>query len=290
MFAIRRKSEPDKVALPGRLLIAAEAVVGKIAQLIVAEVENCNRLAHTALFGAVSLVEQGGVTPIATQRDGCRIAVGARDEARTWNGQGLVRREVDFVRALRSTCDTDHQTENGNRRTGDNCFHRWKLQDVSISQMGFHLWLSIGFFDLVNHDCLDARSLKHPACNLNSSSHEGHQSVSLRDVWNCIGNWGIDCPFFRDDYQLRPGPFAHLCAVVDWLQSALKFHKAGQGGNVTLKRLPAHPGLVSRLTSDPVAPFGRAIAAETGSAPALRQCGTFAQSPRCHTKGVMSLE
>jgi hypothetical protein len=34
-----------------------------------------------------------------------------------------------------------------------------------------HLWLSVGSLDLINDNCLDAGSLKHPACNRNGSSH-----------------------------------------------------------------------------------------------------------------------
>src|SRR5215469_3603826 len=85
MFTIRRKSEADKVALPRRFLIATKAVVRKVAYLIVAEIEQCDRLPHATFLCTVSLIEKCGVAAIRTQHNCCRITVGARDEAGDWN-------------------------------------------------------------------------------------------------------------------------------------------------------------------------------------------------------------
>src|SRR5271157_2184057 len=80
MFAVARESQPDEIALAGRGLVA-QPVVGKIAELIVAEIENGNRLARAGFLRAVALVEQRGVTAVGTERDGRRKAVGAAQVA-----------------------------------------------------------------------------------------------------------------------------------------------------------------------------------------------------------------
>jgi hypothetical protein len=66
MFAIAGECEPEKVALHGRFFVTRQAVVGKVVQLIVTEVENRDGLPHFALLGAVSLIEHGGVPAIGT--------------------------------------------------------------------------------------------------------------------------------------------------------------------------------------------------------------------------------
>jgi len=49
MFTVARKSEANEIAL-ARGIVVAEPVVGKIVQLIVAEIENCDRLARARLL------------------------------------------------------------------------------------------------------------------------------------------------------------------------------------------------------------------------------------------------
>lgn len=99
MLAIGRKPESDKVTLPGRFFVATQAIVREIAQLIVAEIKNRDRLSHPALFSAVSLVEQSCLTTIATQRNGRRIAIGASNEAGEWNSKRFARRKTNLTRA-----------------------------------------------------------------------------------------------------------------------------------------------------------------------------------------------
>jgi len=60
MFTVARKSEANEIAL-ARGIVVAEPVVGKIVQLIVAEIENCDRLARARLLRSVSLIEQRGI-------------------------------------------------------------------------------------------------------------------------------------------------------------------------------------------------------------------------------------
>src|SRR5579863_6435025 len=109
MSAIARKGQPDEVALQGRLFVGAQAFVGKIAHLIVAEVENRNRLSQSASFRPISLIEQRGVTAIGTQGDRRRVAVSASNESGYRNGQGFARRKVDLMCAL--VCARKHQPE-----------------------------------------------------------------------------------------------------------------------------------------------------------------------------------
>ena len=76
MFAVARKRQADEIAL-ARGIVVAQAVVRKIAQLIVAEIENGDRLARASFLRAVSLVEQRRVTAVGANGDGRGKAVGA---------------------------------------------------------------------------------------------------------------------------------------------------------------------------------------------------------------------
>src|ERR1019366_7069971 len=69
MFAVARKREADEVAW-ARGILVAQAVVGKVVYLIIAETENGNRLARARFLRAVSLVEQRGVPSIGAERNG----------------------------------------------------------------------------------------------------------------------------------------------------------------------------------------------------------------------------
>src|SRR5260370_33463096 len=93
----------------GIFFFDAQTVVGNITHLIVDKVEYRNRLSQPALFRAVSLVEQGGVTTIGTHRDRRRVAVSASNKAGYRNSEGLARRKIDLMRAL--VCARDHQQQ-----------------------------------------------------------------------------------------------------------------------------------------------------------------------------------
>ena len=80
MLAVAREREADEIAL-ARGIVVAQAVVGKVVEFIVAEIENGDGLARTRLLRAVSLIEQGGVTAIGAERDSRGKAVGAAEVA-----------------------------------------------------------------------------------------------------------------------------------------------------------------------------------------------------------------
>jgi len=83
MFTVARKkkSEANEIAL-ARGIVVAEPVVGKIVQLIVAEIENCDRLARARLLRSVALIEQRGIAFVGAERNRRGKAVGAGKVAR----------------------------------------------------------------------------------------------------------------------------------------------------------------------------------------------------------------
>src|ERR1035441_8407282 len=96
MLAVARKREADEIALAGGIVVA-QAVVGKVVQLIIAEIENGNRLARARFLRAVSLVEQRCVPSIGAGRNGRGKAVGAGKVAGDGKRQALAGRKVNKI-------------------------------------------------------------------------------------------------------------------------------------------------------------------------------------------------
>ena len=119
MLAVARKRQADEIAL-GRGIVVAQAVVGKVAQLIVAEIENGDRLARTCFLRAVSLIEQRGVMAIGTEGDGRGKAVGAGEIAGDGEGQALAGRKVDAARAIGGARNHEHDKQRGKSEEEDN--------------------------------------------------------------------------------------------------------------------------------------------------------------------------
>src|ERR1019366_4479731 len=118
MLAVARKSEADEVALAGGIVVA-QAVDGKVVQLIIAEVENGHRLARAGFLRAVSLVEQRGVPSIGAERNGRGKAVGAGKVAGDGERQALAVRKVNTARAVGSACNHEHGKQCGKSEKGD---------------------------------------------------------------------------------------------------------------------------------------------------------------------------
>src|ERR1035437_6124068 len=134
MFAVARKREADEVAL-ARGILVAQAVVGKVVYLIIAEIENGNRLARARFLRAVSLVEQRGVPSIGAERNGRGKAVGAGKVAGDGERQALAGRKVNTARGVGSACDHEHDKQRGNGEqgyNGDLLHERWPRKVCTI--------------------------------------------------------------------------------------------------------------------------------------------------------------
>src|SRR6266853_156398 len=118
MFAVGRKSEPDVIAL-ARGIIIAEAVVWKVAQLIVAEIENRDGLAGARLLRAITLVKQRGIAAVRTERDRRRKTVGAGEVTRNRQRQSLACRQMDAPRTFRGPRDDKNDQEQNRREERD---------------------------------------------------------------------------------------------------------------------------------------------------------------------------
>ena len=124
MLAIARKREADEIAL-ARGIVVAQPVVGKIVQLIIAEIENGDRLARARLLSAVSLIEQRGITAIGAQRNGRGKAVGASEVPGDGEGQRLAGWKIDVARSVGRVRDDEHDNKGSKSDEGDsgNLFH-----------------------------------------------------------------------------------------------------------------------------------------------------------------------
>src|SRR5260370_19762832 len=112
MLAVAREGEADEIALVRGILVA-QAVVGKVVQLIVAEIENGDRLARARLLRAVSLVQQRGIAAIGTERDGSWKTVGAGQVAGYGERHSLAGWKIDAARAVGSARDHEHDAARG---------------------------------------------------------------------------------------------------------------------------------------------------------------------------------
>src|ERR1700676_3781819 len=119
MFAVGRKGEADEIAL-ARGVVIAQAIVGKVAQLIIGEVENGDGLARAGFLGAVSLVEQRGVTSVWTERDGSGKAVGAGEVSRDWKGQSLTGGKIDVALTFGGASNHEKNEKRSKRDKADN--------------------------------------------------------------------------------------------------------------------------------------------------------------------------
>src|ERR1700677_1225165 len=99
MHAVGRKRKADEISLARRVFVA-QAIVGKIAQLIVAEIENANRLPPAALLCAVALIEQGSVAAVRTEGDGRGKAVRAGNVTRDREREALAGWQMDAARII----------------------------------------------------------------------------------------------------------------------------------------------------------------------------------------------
>src|ERR1700693_136654 len=97
MFAVARKSQSDEIAL-ARGVVVAEAIVGKIPELIIAEIENRDGLACARLLRAITLVKQRGVAAVRTERDRRRKTVGAGEVSGNGKRQNLACRQMNAPR------------------------------------------------------------------------------------------------------------------------------------------------------------------------------------------------
>src|SRR5713101_3687436 len=118
MLAVARKRETDEIALARRIIVA-QAVVGKIMQLISAEIENGDGLARARFLRAVSLIEQRRVTAIRAERDGRGKAVGAGEVAGDRERQRLAGRKIEPARAVGGARDDEHKKQRGKSEEGD---------------------------------------------------------------------------------------------------------------------------------------------------------------------------
>src|SRR5882762_10035772 len=110
MLAVAREREADEIALASGIIVA-QAVVGKIVQLIIAEIENGDGLARTRLLSAVSLIEQRRVTAIMAESDGRGEVVGAGEVAGDGKGQSLAGRKINSARTVGGASDDEHKKQ-----------------------------------------------------------------------------------------------------------------------------------------------------------------------------------
>ncbi len=117
MLAVARKREADEIALT-RGIVVTQPVVGKVAQLIIVEIENGDRLARTRLLSAVSLIEQRCVTAVRAKCNGRWKTVGAGEVAGDRKRQSLAGRKIDPARAIGGASDDEHDQERGESGEG----------------------------------------------------------------------------------------------------------------------------------------------------------------------------
>src|SRR2546429_3932995 len=119
MLPVGRKREADEITLASGIVVA-QAVIGKIAQLIVAEIENADGLARARLLRAVSLIEQRRVTAIWAERDGRGKAVGAGEVAGDRERQSLAGWKIDSAGVVGGARGPEHGNKRGKSEQGDN--------------------------------------------------------------------------------------------------------------------------------------------------------------------------
>ena len=107
MLTIARKRQSNKEGLARGFVVATQAVIGKVTQLVVFEIQNSDRLAHTGLLHSISLIEQGGVTRVRAQCNGGGIAIGSRYKPGAGNVRCLPSGELNHARVLYYLCDTE---------------------------------------------------------------------------------------------------------------------------------------------------------------------------------------
>src|SRR5262249_43979122 len=78
MLAVAAEGETDVVAL---VSILAEAVIGKVSELVAGEIEYGDGLVDLALLGSVPVMQHGGVASVGTEREADREAVDAVNAA-----------------------------------------------------------------------------------------------------------------------------------------------------------------------------------------------------------------
>ena len=123
MPAVARKREADEVALASGIVIA-QPVVGKVMQLIVAEIENGDRLARARLLSAVSLIEESRVTAVRAQRYSRRKAVSAGKVAGDRERQSFAGRKIDVARSVGRARDDEHDNKSkSDEGDSGNLFH-----------------------------------------------------------------------------------------------------------------------------------------------------------------------
>ena len=98
MFPVRSENQTQKITL---VPIFRETLVGKVRKLIGAQVQNSNRLMRHILLDTITIIQQGGVASIGTERDGGRKAVRSRNSANRRCPQPFAGRKMDDV-AVRS--------------------------------------------------------------------------------------------------------------------------------------------------------------------------------------------
>ena len=79
MSAVGTERQPQEVALMG---IFAEAVIGKIGELIVFQIQDRNGLVLMTLLRAISVVQRRGVAIVRTERNRCWKTIYRSDPAR----------------------------------------------------------------------------------------------------------------------------------------------------------------------------------------------------------------
>src|ERR1700735_1229824 len=88
MFSVRAEHEPEKITLVN---VLAKALVGIVGKLIRLQIEHRNRLRRLRLLRSIPVIQQRGVTPLPTHRNGCGKAIAAAYAARRRDRQCLAR-------------------------------------------------------------------------------------------------------------------------------------------------------------------------------------------------------
>ena len=79
MAAVGTENQPEEVAL---MRIVAEAVIGKVGELIAFQIQDCNGLVLMTLLRAISVVQRRGVAIVRTERNRCWKTIYRSDPAR----------------------------------------------------------------------------------------------------------------------------------------------------------------------------------------------------------------
>ena len=79
MIAVGAEGQPEEVAL---MRLLAEAVIGKIGDLIAFQIQNCDGLMRLTLLRAISVVQSRSVAVVWTERNRSRKTVQRSDPAR----------------------------------------------------------------------------------------------------------------------------------------------------------------------------------------------------------------